>query len=326
MAGSRKAALMGLMVMVVLVAALVGCGKGGGGAAPKYVAQFNGSGDSNGPLNCPEGLGIDEQGKLLVVDTWNDRILRCDADGKSLSVFGKHGVKKGELETPRSACTDAQGNVYVADAWNQRIQKFSRDGNLLLVVGAKGAPFGNDEAKGKFVFPYGVAVDSKGNIYVSVYNNNRLHKFDAKGKFVLMWGVEGRQDGQFSKPGALAMDKQDRLYVADVGNNRVQRFTFDSDGKPSFDGQWGKDGKEPGEFDRPYGLCVDKDGSFFVADYGNHRVQKFDASGRVQFIYDKYGSEEGALDQPVAVAVDGSGSIFVSDLGNKRIVKLTPAA
>ena len=85
----------------------------------------------------------------------------------------------------------------------------------------------------------------RGNIYVSDQGNNRIQKFDAKGKFLLKWGVQGRQDGQVNAPAALAMDSQDRLYVADLGNNRIQRFRCDGACQPVFDGMWGQDGRDP---------------------------------------------------------------------------------
>jgi DNA-binding beta-propeller fold protein YncE len=272
-----------------------------------------------GVINYPEGVGVDASGRLLVADTWNDRILLCDDTGKPTAAFGKTGQKKGELLRPRSVTTDASGNIYVVDTWNHRVEKFSRDGRFLLTFGSKGGPWGYDEAPGKFVYPYGVAVDSKGNILVSDFNNNRIHKFDNRGKFVLMWGIEGRQDGQFSHPAGVAIDKQDRLYVADLGNDRVQRFAFNEKGQAVFDGKWGEEGTDPGQFDRPYSVCVDQEGNFYVSDFGNHRIQVFSPSGSLLYICGKRGSGDGELESPLGAAVDGKGALWVLDWGNNRL-------
>ncbi len=229
-----------------------------------------------------------------------------------------------QLENPSALFVCPNGDALVVDAWNQKVKKFAADGKLLLAFGTVGAPLGNNEADGKWTHPAGVAADAKGNIYVSDQGNNRIQKFDAKGKFLLKWGVAGRQDGQLNTPGALAMDGQDRLYVADLGNNRIQRFLCADSGPPVFDGTWGQDGRDPGEFNKPYGLCVDNQGNFYVTDYGNHRVQKFDASGRLVYAFGSFGNKEGELDSPVAVAVDAQGAVFVSDFGNNRIEKFVP--
>jgi DNA-binding beta-propeller fold protein YncE len=121
------------------------------------------------------------------------------------------------------------------------------------------------------------------------------------------------------------MDSKDRLYVCDLGNDRVQRFTFDKDGKAVFDAKWGESGNEPEQFDHPYAVCVDKQDNFYVADFGNHRVQCFNPDGRLQYVCGKRGSEEGDFEMPVGLAVDGNGALYVADLGNNRVQKLAPA-
>ncbi len=320
MTGVRKAA-----VIVLLLSLAAGCG-GPNLKAPAFKAQWDGAGSAVGKIDHPEGLGVDKEGRLLVADTWNDRILRCDAQGKPVAAFGKSGTGKGELMRPRSVTTDREGNIYVVDCWNNRISKYSPSGEFLLSFGGRGAPFGYDEAPGKFIYPYGVAVDSQGYVYVSDFNNNRIHKFDSKGKFVMMWGIQGRQDGQFSNPAGLAVDSKDRLYVCDLGNDRVQRFVFPEPDKAEFDGKWGESGDEPGQFDHPYAVCVDENDDFYVADFGNHRVQCFSADGEFQYILGKRGSGEGELEMPVAVAVDGQGAVYVTELGNNRVQVFGPAS
>jgi len=319
-----KALWMGVAAVTAVAALLVvGCG-GPTLQAPGFTAQWNGAGSPVGEINHPEGLGVDKDGHLLVADTWNDRILRCNEEGKPVSAFGKSGQGKGELLRPRAVTTDRRGNIYVVDCWNHRIEKFSPSGEFAMAFGGKGGPWGYDEAPGKFVYPYGVAVDSQGFIYVSDFNNNRVHKFNGAGKFVMMWGIDGRQDGQFSNPAGLAMDSKDRLYVCDLGNDRVQRFIFPEEKKAVFDGKWGESGDEPEQFDHPYSVCVDKQDNFYVADFGNHRVQCFNPDGRLQYACGKRGAGEGDFEMPVGLAVDGKGALYVADLGNNRVQKLTP--
>ena len=319
MTGLRRAAVL----LALLAVAAAGCG-GPSLQAPTFQAQWDGASSPVGQIGRPEGMGVDKEGHLLVADTWNDRILRCDEQGKPVAAFGRAGGGKGEMLRPRSVTTDREGNIYVVDCWGQRIEKFSPTGKFLLAFGQQGKPFGYDDAPGKFVYPYGVAVDSKGFIYVSDFNNNRVHKFDAKGKFVIMWGIQGRQDGQFSNPAGLAIDSKDRLYVCDLGNDRVQRFTFDEQGKAGFDGKWGESGTDPGQFDHPFTVCVDKNDNFYVADFGNHRVQCFSPDGKLQYTCGKRGNGEGEFECPVSLAVDGKGALYVSDLGNNRVQKFAP--
>lgn len=320
----RGGALIGVLA-IVLAAVLAGCG-GGMQAGPTYAAQWKEYAGA-GAIDHPEGLAVDQQGNLLVADTWNNRILRADGSGKLVTSFGAAGAKDGQFMCPRSVTTDKSGSIYVVDNWNNRIEKFSPDGKFLMKFAKQGSPKGYDEAPGKFLYPYGIAVDSKGFIYVSDLDQNRIHKFDQNGKFVMMWGTEGRQDGQFSKPAGLAIDKTDRLYVADLGNDRVQAFRADSSGKKmNFDGKWGETGKDPGQFDRPYNVGVDAQGDVYVVEVGNHRLQKFTSSGRLLYVAGKWGSGDTDLNCPVAVAIGGDNTIYISDLGNNRILKWAPAS
>jgi len=78
--------------------------------------------------------------------------------------------------------------------------------------------------KGKFSQPGSVAVDSMGHIYVADTQNDRIQKFDKKGKHVTCWGSHGSGDGQFRTPNDVAVDSKGNIYVADTFNNRIQEF------------------------------------------------------------------------------------------------------
>jgi len=312
----RRGALIGV-IFFVTAALAAGCGGEGSGPAPQFSAQWDTGGASVGKLDHPEGVEVGARGKLLVADTWNDRILLASRDGTVSGAFGEYGGEPGKLQCPRSVTVDNDGNIYVVDTWNHRVQKFSPTGQFLLDLGGFGEPWGSDEADGKFSYPYGAAVDSEGNIYVSDFNNNRLQKFDAQGKFVMKWGTEGRQDGQVSHPAGLTIDKEDRLYLADLGNGRIQRFT--TDGK--FDGKI-----EDDSLSEPYDVAVDANGDVYAVDFGMHQVRKYSASGRLIWALGERGHDEGQFEMPLSVAVDGDGVVYVSDWGNNRIQSFTPAS
>lgn len=92
-----------------------------------------------------------------------------------------------------------------------------------------------------------------------------------------VWMVSsfGEQD-YFYQPGDLAADRgRKRIYVVETGNHRVSVFDFAG----GFLKTIGGEGQGPGEFSRPTGLWVRKDGGLMVADNGNHRLQLFDREG-----------------------------------------------
>ena len=163
----------------------------------------------------------------------------------------------------------------------------------------------------------------------------------------------GSGEGEFSANGqsvAVAVNQATGdVYVLDAGNDRVQRF--DADG--NFVSQWGVCGSAEGEFafcfggDMSASLDVDEtDGSVYVADPGNQRIQKFTADGAFVHTFGfavqqpadpdnppppafevctagcqggAGGFEEGQFDTPIAVAVEADGDVLVADHFNGRI-------
>jgi DNA-binding beta-propeller fold protein YncE len=70
--------------------------------------------------------------------------------------------------------------------------------------------------------PWGVALDSNGDVYVSDWRNDRVQKFDPSGRYLAQWGSSGDGEGQFKRPSGLAVDPDGNIYVCDWGNERVQ--------------------------------------------------------------------------------------------------------
>ena len=181
----------------------------------------------------------------------------------------------------------------------------------LATVGSSGS------GDGQVGYPYEVAVDGSGNIYVSDRNNYRIQKFDSSGAFLSKWGANGSGDGQFVTLSGIALDSSGNLYVIDTHNFRLQKF--DSNG--TFLTKWGSAGSSNGQFYLPSGVAVDSNSNVYVADTWNHRIQKFDSNGVFLTKWGTQGYAAGQFYQPYGVAVDGSGNVYVADSGYSRIQK-----
>jgi tripartite motif-containing protein 71 len=171
---------------------------------------------------------------------------------------------------------------------------------------------------GTLVFLLGSLSIYPGNIFAQVQSSiDNLHEY----YFVTEWGSKGTGDGQFLRPHDLEFDSNNNLlYAVDRDGNRIQVFYKNG----TFQFTFGQKGNADGEFLVPYGLDVDHAGNVWVADRGNHRIQKFDSQGN--FIL-KFGnndgspsSEPGKFDNPRHVEVDRQLKyVYVADSKNNRI-------
>lgn len=137
-------------------------------------------------------------------------------------------------------------------------------------------------------------------------------------------GAPGNQPGQLQRPRDIAVAKDGSLYVADTDNSRIQHLSANGDVLQV----WGSFGDaaqgatQGGQLNQPWGIGLGPDGSVYVADTWNHRIQKFTADGKFISMWGYFGQGEqlNALWGPRDVAVDSKGRVFVTDTGNKRVV------
>jgi DNA-binding beta-propeller fold protein YncE len=185
-----------------------------------------------------------------------DPIVEMDASGKILKMFGG-----GVFVQPHGMTLDKQGNIWVTDVAmkdgkGNQVFKFSPDGKILMTLGTAGvAGTGHDT----FNQPSAVAIAPNGDIFVADghggNSNDRVVKFDSKGKYLMEWGQKGSGPGEFDTPHCAAFDTQGRLFVCDRVNNRIQ--IFDQNGK--FLAAWT-------QFSRPSGIFIDKKDMLYVVD------------------------------------------------------------
>ena len=170
------------------------------------------------------------------------------------------------------------------------------------------------------IWSYGILPETGTDIMVDPYEENTIV---LAADFVI--GQEGSGEGEFSAPRGIAFAPDGTFYVADSRNHRIQHF----DAEGNFINMWGEFGDATfddlpgGILNEPWGVAVGPDGSVYVADTWNHRIQKFTADGIPITHWGYYGQgEDGfAFWGPRGIDVDAKGNVYVSDTGNKRIVK-----
>jgi len=177
--------------------------------------------------------------------------------------------------------------------------------------------YGN--GNGQFNNPYGVTVNTKGNIIISD-SNHRIQIFDSAGKFISTFRSNGNENGQFNYPHGITINSKGNILVCDRENFRIQ--IFDSEGK--FISAFGSNGNGNGQFKNPWGICVDKNDNIYVCDFNNHRIQIFGSEGKFLSRFGSFGNDNGQFNSPIGITINSKGNIIVCEYGSNRVQVFDP--
>jgi DNA-binding beta-propeller fold protein YncE len=214
----------------------------------------------------------------------------------------------GDFNWPLGVATSPDGGkIYVVDSNNRKVKMFDRNGNA---QGDFGGEAKSSSKQPGFSNPLYIAVNSKGQVYVSDRTMSMVSIFDGNGKFIERFTPRAEPGFSWS-PLGVAFDDKDNLYVTDATKGKHRVLIFDRNGYLKL--QFGREGIGNGEFSFPNGIAVDKKtGRIFVADSNNARVQSFDKKGKyIATIGQAKGKSQ--LSHPLSIAISDSGRVHVTD-------------
>jgi uncharacterized protein (TIGR03437 family) len=345
---------------LLLVLGLAVCWHANGQNAVIYTIAGYGSPDFSGDggmataatLSNPRGIALDASGNLFIVDTGNQRVRKISLSGIISTVAG-NGVAgfsgdggpatAASLNSPNAVAVDASGNLYIADVANQRIRKVSSSGIITTIAGTGNPTYSGDggpATSASLQYPFGVAVDGTGNLFIADMSNNRIRKVSSSGIITTVAGsgISGYSGdggpataaGIFQPRGVFA-DRTGNLFIADSGNNRVRMVAANGiittvAGDGSFVAS--KDGVPATSVSvMPFAVCLDAvTGDLYIGEM--QRVRKVSTAGVITtvagngsfgFNGDLIPATAAAIYNVYGIAADAAGNLFITDSDNQRI-------
>lgn len=311
----------------------------GGVPPPTPVAAAKAS------IGDPPRVAVDAAGQVYFASLHS--VFRVDAGGTLTRIAGtgQSGYSgdggpatAAQLSFPIGLAVDAAGNVYVADRDASVVRKIAANGTIATVAGTGAAGYSGDggpASSAQLNGPFGLAVDTAGNLYIADANNNCIRRVSANGAITTVAGNTARgflgdgspaRDAWLNAPEGVTVDSASNLYIADTYNNRIRKVT--SDGKINTVAGSGNEifaGDDGPAIDAGMGLppdvAVDRLGNLYIADFGGSRIRLV-SNGIITTVA---GSSNGAppvdgqeavnlrFSGPTGVAVDSNGAIYFGE-------------
>jgi hypothetical protein len=217
-------------------------------------AGMSGNTGDGGPaiaatLNGPSGVAVDSAGNVYIADNANNRVRRVDTGGIITNFAGSPAGTSGNtgdggaatsatLGFPYAVGVDSAGNVYIGDTAHNRVRKVDTGGIITNFAGSPAGMSGNTGDAGPATSatlsnPFGVAVDSAGNVYISDEFNHRVRRVDPGGTITDFAGSPAGTSGNtgdgglassatLDSPIGVAADSAGNVYIADWSYHRVR--------------------------------------------------------------------------------------------------------
>ena len=315
---------------------------------------------TNAMMNGPYGVAMDATGNLYIADFDNNVVRKVTTNGIITTVAGDGtqgfsgnggAATNASLNNPYGVAVDAIGNLYIADPGNDVIRMVATNGIISTVAGNGITGYtgdGGQATNARLNFPFGVAVDAIGNLFIADSDNDVVRKVTTAGIISTVAGVGSygysgnggpATSAKLSEPLGVAVDALGNLFIADYNNDVIRKVntngiisTVAGNGTAGYTGDGGPATNV--ELDFHFGVAVDPTGNLFISDSGNDVVRKVATNGIITTLAGDgiagYSGDGGAstnakLNYPLGVAVDANGNLVISDSHNEVIREVDSA-
>jgi sugar lactone lactonase YvrE len=291
-------------------------------------------------FESPSGIVADRDGTMYVADATASTVRKITAAGEVTTFAGKAGVRgrtdgfrtEARFDQPTDIALDSAGTMYLTDPVAGVIRKITADGLVSTFAGSAGVKGSVDGvgAAARLNAPTGIAVDDRGNLYVTDEWESTVRKITPAGEVTTLAGKAGERgstDGpadraRFVVPAGIAVDRGGNVYVCDYGNRTVRKITSGGD-VSTLAGRVGSQGSADGigpaaEFSGPLAIAADEAGNLYVSDANT--IRKITARGVVTTIAGvvdqsgvKLGSLPGRLENTAGIALIDAHTLAVTE-------------
>jgi len=255
-----------------------------------------------------------------------------------------HPAISAPLRSPAGVVLDSAGNLLIADWFDNRVRKVSPSGIITTFAGNGLPGYSGDRGKAtdaELSFPTGIAIDSKGNVYIADFGNFVVRRVSPDGTINTVAGngtagFSGDKSAAISAqvvPFAVAVDSQGNLYIADGPNCRVRKVdtkgiitTIAGNGQTTYSGD--SSSAINTSIDFPTGVAVDASGNVYIANYSyvlqidpTGAISTVAGSGDYGYIVDGVDARQAVL-SPAGIVLDGNGDLYLSDWNLNRVRKV----
>ncbi len=268
---------------------------------------------------------------------------------------GTYAATSTSLDAPTCVILDDSGNMFICDTYNDRVRMVEAGtGNIVVYVGNGNSAFNGDNnlaTSTSINAPYGLALDSSNNLYVSDYGNSRVRKIARDSTIVTT--ITGTGNSTYNgdnilsilantKPFGLAMDSSDNLYIADYANHRVRKASYSTKlitticgiGSTTYNGD--NIPATSAAIYQPTGVSLYADNELYITENSGSRIRKVSldtgyvvlvaGTGTQGYNGNRLDATSTTFCYPKNAARDSYGNVYITDTENYRVRKIAAPA